>query len=83
MKSEVKILVDTSDGLHYEMSVEDARELRDLLVEALGEKKEAIPCSTPYTPINYPAIWEEQKKYASPYPTITCSDYKNYLDTQY
>ena len=81
----VRILIDTPEGLHLTLSLKEARELRDMLVEALGEKKEYIPYEIPRTPslplmgINDNKPFGKYPEYPE-YPTITCSNHANYLD---
>lgn len=88
---EVTISIKTKDGELFELSLEQAKEIRDTLIEILGVEKKETYWDKLYDPSprypKYNPVWDDVKtgnkypKYPE-YPTITCSTFKNYLDMQ-
>lgn len=74
-----------SDVVEFEMSVEYAKKIKTFFDKLFPDKEKLQESFTPNP--HYAPMWIDNspKKYYNPYqrPTITCSTYKNYVDTQY
>ena len=86
IKDEVRITVELVEGIAFDLTLDEARKLRDILVDALGEKKQTYwdkiynPNPIPCTPS---PIWiDDSNRPNYQYPTITCSDIPNHSDNK-